>query len=285
MTYSFCILNVNSFKEEYNKIGGMMKNIKAIFLDIDGTMTDTKGFISSSLINILKELEKRNIRIIITTGRNFLYTKDIAKKIGIKDIIITNNGAVVYDLEKNKLIMNKTLRKVDVLKIYKYCSEHNCKLVAHSLTSNIEVINKDDIPSKVTSVTITSNNYERMQIVESLFLDTIPNVKIVNSSKSLVNKKYNKDEIYFHDIASFYVSKGNGILEAQEYLGITKNNSLCVGDSNNDISMTYVCEYSYAMGNSTKDLKDSVKKVIKGNDDDGLYLFLKDYLDKYLSLN
>lgn len=262
-----------------------MKDVKAIFLDIDGTMTDKNGFISSSLINILKELKKRKIRVIITTGRNFLYTKDISKKIGIKDIIICNNGAVVYDLEKNKLILNKTLRKQDLLKIYKYCSEHNCELVAHTLTNNMEIINKEDIPLKVNSVTITSNNYERMQIIESLFLDKIPNVKIVNSSKSLVNKKYNKDELYFHDVASFYVSKGNGILEVQDYLGITKNNSLCVGDSNNDISMTYVCEYSYAMGNSTKDLKDSVTGVIETNDKNGLYLFLKDYLDNYLTYN
>ena len=244
-----------------------MKDVKAIFLDIDGTMTDKNGFISSSLINVLKELKKRKIRVIITTGRNFLY------------------GAVVYDLEKNKLILNKTLRKQDLLKIYKYCSEHNCKLVAHTLTNNMEIINKEDIPLKVNSVTITSNNYERMQIIESLFLDKIPNVKIVNSSKSLVNKKYNKDELYFHDVASFYVSKGNGILEVQDYLGITKNNSLCVGDSNNDISMTYVCEYSYAMGNSTKDLKDSVTGVIETNDKNGLYLFLKDYLDNYLTYN
>ena len=262
-----------------------MKDVKAIFLDIDGTMTDKNGFISSSLINVLKELKKRKIRVIITTGRNFLYTKDISKKIGIKDIIICNNGAVVYDLEKNKLILNKTLRKQDLLKIYKYCSEHNCKLVAHTLTNNMEIINKEDIPLKVNSVTITSNNYERMQIIESLFLDKIPNVKIVNSSKSLVNKKYNKDELYFHDVASFYVSKGNGILEVQDYLGITKNNSLCVGDSNNDISMTYVCKYSYAMGNSTKDLKDSVTGVIGTNDKNGLYLFLKDYLDNYLTYN
>ena len=262
-----------------------MNNIKAIFLDIDGTMTNHLEIISSSLINILNELKRHNIRVIITTGRNFIYTKNFVKKIGIKDIIISNNGATIYDLEHNKLILNKYLEDQDLIKIYDYCSKHDCKLTLHTLENNIEVLNKDDIVKNVTSVTITSNNYERMQIMESLFLDKIPNVKIVNSSKALVEKHFKKGNIYFHDVAAFNVSKGNGILEVQDYLNIKSSNSLCVGDSDNDISMTYVCDYSYAMGNATNSLKELSSGVLKSIEDDGLYLFLKDYIDNYISLN
>ena len=143
-----------------------------------------------------------------------------------------------------------------------------------------KIINENTLSKEDYEIKLKELDKNTVSELDNLLDSILANIKEIQQFK-----KYNKDELYFHDVASFYVSKGNGILEVQDYLGITKNNSLCVGDSNNDISMTYVCEYSYAMGNSTKDLKDSVTGVIETNDKNGLYLFLKDYLDNYLTYN
>ena len=84
---------------------------------------------------------------------------------------------------------------------------------------------------------------------------------------------------YFHDIVMGNVSKGTGIAEVLDYLNISKDEAMSIGDSDNDIAMTLVAGTSIAMGNATENLKKCSTQVIKSNTEGGLYLFLKTLVD------
>ena len=104
-------------------------------------------------------------------------------------------------------------------------------------------------------------------------------VRIANTSKALIENHRIPGSEYFHDIVMNNVSKGSGIAEVLDYLNISKDEAMSIGDSDNDIAMSLVVGTSIAMGNATENLKKCSTQVIKSNACDGLYLFLKTLVD------
>lgn len=255
-----------------------MQNIQAIFLDIDGTITDNKGNISNKLIEIIKKLKEKKIEIVLASGRNYLYTKKIAEEIGASSYVIASNGAVVANRNTNEIIYKQVIPEDVVLKIYDYCITHNCLMHARCVDKNFDILKKEDITTDIVSINIESNNYDRMLILKNMFNELIPEISITNSSKALFENRRIKNKVYFHDLCVNGTSKGNGILELLEYLKLDKENIMCVGDSNNDISMALISGYSIAMGNATKELKIISNKTIKSNEEKGLEEFLQQVL-------
>ena len=54
-----------------------MKKIKAIFIDIDGTLTNDQGIIPENVKDVIGKLTAQGIKVIVTSGRNYNYTKKI----------------------------------------------------------------------------------------------------------------------------------------------------------------------------------------------------------------
>ncbi|MDF2958638.1 MAG: cof family hydrolase, partial [Paenibacillus sp.] len=57
------------------------------------------------------------------------------------------------------------------------------------------------------------------------------------------------------DVMPRHVSKGAGLRALQEHLGITPEETICIGDSFNDVSMFKVTPHSFAMSTSHADVK------------------------------
>ena len=56
-----------------------MKKIKAIFIDIDGTLTNDQGIIPENVKDVIGKLTAQGIKVIVASGRNYNYTKKSTK--------------------------------------------------------------------------------------------------------------------------------------------------------------------------------------------------------------
>lgn len=256
-----------------------MKKIKAIFIDIDGTLTNDQGIIPENVKEVIGKLTAQGIKVIVTSGRNFNYTKKISQSINASSIIIAANGAIAANYETKEIIEQVIMPRVSVQKVLHYCTTHDVGFTMHTKTRQVKINNPKDIIEDVLSLTLTSTNYERMKIMKNMFHDIIPEVRIANTSKALIENHRMPGSEYFHDIVMGNVSKGTGIAEVLDYLNISKDEAMSIGDSDNDIAMTLVVGTSIAMGNATENLKKCSTQVIKSNTCDGLYLFLKTLVD------
>ena len=79
--------------------------IKMIVTDIDGTILKKDFTISNDVINIIKELQKKNIKVVLATGRMYCAASKIAKMLDINTPLICYQGALI----KNSYGDNKTL--------------------------------------------------------------------------------------------------------------------------------------------------------------------------------
>ena len=107
--------------------------LKAIFIDIDGTLRVNKK-IDGKIINSLEALNNLGVKVIITTGRNFIHARNLARKIKVYPIIIACNGALVKRYDNNEIIYASKISRKTIRKIFDFTSSHNCKLLAHEDT-------------------------------------------------------------------------------------------------------------------------------------------------------
>lgn len=249
--------------------------IKAIFIDIDGTIRND-GKISDSVVEALKKLKEKQVKVILTTGRNFIHTRKVAREIDAYPLVIACNGSLVKRYDNNEVIFSRLIPRDVVRKVFKYSSSHDCRLLAHEENNNYYIRKSEDITTAVISLSLFSDNFSRMLTIKDLFKETIPSVGIVNSSSNLSNGKMEEGKVYFHDIVLANTTKSTGILETMDYLGLTNDEVMVIGDSYNDIPMAMLDVTSVATSNACLELKNLCNILLE----EDIGLFLNDLADK-----
>ena len=122
-------------------------NIKIVFFDIDGTLTNTNKEITKSTINTINKLIEKDIYIVLCSGRINNYINKFLKVISKSKYTISNNGALIYDNELNKVIMLDPLHTNDLEYIWKYSNNTKSTFIVNTIKnkySNKYVKNKKD---------------------------------------------------------------------------------------------------------------------------------------------
>ena len=94
---------------------------KLVAMDIDGTLLDSYGNISKENIEAIKKAKEQNIEVVLTSGRMPKAMLAIASEANANNYLICGNGAMIYDVNKEKIIYNNYLSKKKLLEIIKIC--------------------------------------------------------------------------------------------------------------------------------------------------------------------
>ena len=119
---------------------------------------------------------------------------------------------------------------------------------------------------------VVNNNLDKMLNLEN-YLKNKNNLKLINYSLSYLKKE--KSDYYFFDIVSIDVSKGNAINKLLKYTNINKEESICFGDSVNDLDMFKSCGVRVAMGNAIDELKKESDFITDSNENNGISNFFE----------
>ncbi len=260
--------------------------IKAVFIDIDETLTNSNREVTEETKEAISNCIKKNIKIILTSGRSRNEAISYGRKIGTSPYIISSNGASCYDIEKNKEIYNESIDKKTILKLLKYADEnvYTIKLnYKHKLVLNIaaypdekvnelliselvEIIENEEIVQCVMS----NKDLRKMQDFKKYLEKNFKDVKIINESKRLKNSNLEPSKNYYCDITSKNVSKGSAVKKMCNYLGIKAEEIIAIGDGENDISMFEITPNSVAMGNAVVIAKKIANYETDTNDENGV---------------
>ena len=74
-----------------------LNNIKAMFVDIDGTLTDSNKTVPEENRAAIKAAVDKGIFVIICSGRGNQYVELRSKLANASDYIISSNGAQIYN--------------------------------------------------------------------------------------------------------------------------------------------------------------------------------------------
>ena len=262
--------------------------IKLICIDMDGTLLKDQQVVSEENKKAIKEAIKKGVKIAITTGRMYDCAKLYSKEIGLDTPIIASNGAFIG--YKDKVIYNNPLKKEDILKFLEVTKKHGLKAY---LTANFGIISEEELAEdhvyKILNKTlkdeekvklIVSDNIKEEiekfdgEILKGVCADKNNKVNLIKAREELESLNTNM-EIVSSWNDNFEVmrngsTKGDAVRYLANYFGIDKEEVMCLGDSENDLSMIKYAGTGIAMGNASEDIKSVADYVTDTNVNDGV---------------
>ena len=252
-----------------------MKDVKIVFIDLDGTLTDIDGKVDMDTIKSIEKLKSIGVQVILTTGRSLPYTINYANKNDSGNYLITSNGSEIYNVSSKKVLYKNVISKENLVFIDDLISKYNLLFTANSAsyryTNNEEkqnmykkAFNLSSIDDEINQVVIQSYDIETMKFFRR-DLSGNGNLKISNKTKNIV-----EGNLLFYDVTNYDSSKGNAIKWLCNHLNISLDKTMAIGDSTNDLDMFEVCRYKVAMGNADQELKDKADMITLSNEQNGV---------------
>lgn len=247
--------------------------IKHIFCDLDGTLYHDG--ISKEDIKAIEYIESKGVKFHIATGRALKQvSKMIENKLSLNGYYICQNGAFVYDKDKN-IILKEVIDDNLVGKVInRFKSEDSFIYVMYDgdivISGGLEILDKYDKECIIDTEFFKRDKYDNL----------VGNIGILSRNIDELGRMelYYKSE--FGDILDVYlsgphvlsitprhISKGNGIKHVCDILDVTLDEVATIGDSQNDIPMLYGFKYSFAMDNGRKEVKESASYSVKSVSD------------------
>ena len=267
-----------------------LKNIKIAFIDIDGTLANDNNEIAEYTKNAIRNAVSKGIYMIICSGRTNHYTVERSKMASASNIVISDNGALIYDYNNDNKIWESSISKEKIEKIIDFVEKNEiiCSLNStyeryrtknshNEYTKGAVVINDvDDIKGNITQIVFDSDDYLKLCKAKE-FIETFDDLEINNISPNLINKIKDSKKYWF-DTANKGNGKGNAIKRLLEFLDLEKKNAICFGDHINDFSMFESVGTKVAMGNGMQDLKEKADYITLTNNENGVAHFIEKYM-------
>lgn len=287
---------------------------KLVAIDLDGTLLNSYGEISNKNKETIQKAMKKNVEIVLTSGRPIMSVKNLANEIGCNNYMICGNGAITYDIQNEKIIYNRFLEKEKVLQLIRICEENSIfynvytkdTILTKNLNYNVLFYHQENASKpqdKKTRITIIQNieeyiknrqeeDYLKITICDNskvIFgsiirkLRTIKNVDVLDVAH--MSRKLIKDgtqnvaiEYYYTEITNTNVDKWQAIENLIEKLKIKKEEVIAIGDNINDAEMVKNAGLGIMMGNSAPYIKEMADIVVSDNDNDGVSEALEKYI-------
>ncbi len=255
-----------------------MKDVKIVFIDIDGTLRDSNRRMSDDTIKTINKLKDEGIHIVLATGRSLKYTVNLVKLYNTGNYIITSNGAEIYNYKNNNVIFSSPLDSEVLSFIDDLIKRHGLLFIANTTSDRYTNKEENNVGMKKCSYLLEINKEVNQVVVQSTNKEIMDAVKVEignNNRIKISNKNENNYGKYlFYDITNSDVSKGNSIVKLCEYLNIPLEKTMAIGNSENDLDMFRVCKYRVAVANADDSLKKESNIETLSNDREGVKVIL-----------
>jgi phosphoglycolate phosphatase len=213
------------------------KDIKAIVVDIDGTLTDMSRQIN---IEALREMRQMPIPVVLSSGNVICFVRAASKLLGASDMMIGENGGVVLAGYDAKAIVLADIER--------------CRLARDLL--KIEFPNLEPLDEAYRKSELAFRRNIDLAKAKRIVAEHFPDLEIVDTQFALHLK--HRD-----------VNKATGMRKIAEIMGIEARNVAAMGDSENDLPMLKEAGLAIAVGNAAPDLKAVADYVSKASYGDG----------------
>ena len=287
---------------------------KLVVVDLDGTMLNSYGEITENTKNTIKKSIDKGTDVVIASGRPIDSIKTIASEIGSKKYFIAGNGALVYDIQKDKIIYENCMNKNKVLEIIKICEENSIAynvytektVLTTNLKFNVLYYYKENIKKseeKKTNISIVENMYdyvkklkneeilkiticdENSSIFNSIIkkiedIEEIEILKVSHMSKKIITQGTEEIpiEYFYTEISAKNVDKWDAIEFLIKKLNLKNDEVMAIGDNMNDKKMIENSHCGVAMKGSTPEVTNVANYITDTNNNDGVAKALERYV-------
>ena len=272
------------------------KNIKALALDLDGTLLGPGSALTERTIRAVKACIRRGLQVIIATGRAIQSAEPIRAALGAEGPMIYFNGAVIADMPSGGILSTTLLNKDAVAFCVDLAREKGAYFQVffpgENDDSHITLMAERERAEREMYLSHTSIRSEIGDLKKALARPGLkgcikcmfvaePEVQAV--LRPILDERLGKIAYItqtlrnFLEIMDVKVSKGQGLKLAMERRSLKREEVIAFGDDENDLPMLAAAGFSAAPSNAKDSVKAAADLVIGSNAGDGVAAFLEEF--------
>ncbi|MGL5766037.1 MAG: Cof-type HAD-IIB family hydrolase [Sarcina sp.] len=271
---------------------------KLICIDMDGTLLNSKHEVPEFNREMIKKATEKGVKIAITTGRLFASARKYSDIIGVEAPIIASNGAYIREKNSDDVIYESNFSKEQFDKVLKVIRKYDFTVYMNTSNTVIsesivpdthayKVVN-DELEEAWKIKFVEGHNFEDVykkyhgDILKTIFIDEKNNKEELVKAKAEL-AKFEDLEVVSSWENNFEVmpagtSKGSAVEKLAETLGIKREEVICIGDSENDLSMIKYAGLGVAMGNAIDVIKENADYVTDTNENAGVGKMIEKFI-------
>ncbi len=264
-------------------------NTKFVFLDVDGTLVNFKAEVPRSTIEAMNKARENGHKMILATGRQksqiYPWLLEQVKFDGIlasSSAYIEIDGKAVFESRPTKEKFEKLIDFFEENGIHYYLQSKdviygNELSIRPILDALEEAQGKDEMLSGLFGTATILEDPKALTCIEKVAYDHSPFTTkelqdILGDYYYIVNYSIGDTENDHHGEITFDgVHKGNGVKRYMELVGAPIEDSIAVGDSENDLEMIKAAGIGVCMGNGFAPVKEAADYVTTHIDEDGIF--------------
>lgn len=280
-----------------------MMDVKAIVLDIDGTLLNDEKKLTTLTKEALINAQKNGIKVILASGRptpgmlKYVEELEMAKYNGM---IVSYNGAHVLDVSTQKELFSQPLS----IESSKNILEHLKQFDVKPMIAKDEYMYVNDVfdgmldlgdPDGLFNIIKYESRGGNFQLCEkedlAAFVDFPLHKILVAGQPDYLQENWQailapfeqsvsgmfSAPVYF-EFTDKGIDKANALEQTLKPLGIHEEHIISFGDGHNDLSLINYAGMGVAMGNAVDDLKKAADKITSSNNEDGIAKALAELL-------
>jgi len=267
-------------------------NCKLIVSDFDGTLIDDNQRILPQVrAEINKYVENGGI-FAVCTGRMLRSILPQVRDLGLKGLVIANQGSVIAEIESGKIIKRGGMEYGDIAEICRNIEE---------LGYNVNVYADDDLYTDIPKDNEYLQLYEKIIGVEAIFVDGIMSCFVTekkifaqkvtvlvaseerdglyNELKRRLGKKYDVtcSANVMVEVSPLTDNKGEALKFLAKKYGIPLELTVAAGDNLNDLPMVEAAGVGVAVGNASPELKEVADFIAITNNEGAIAQIIKKF--------
>lgn len=271
-------------------ISKILKEIKLVVFDLDGTLLNNDGKIGEDSKELVSELRKKGVRFSFASGRLHSAITRFAEELDIRHPIISLDGALIKNISDNSVLYESFLSKAKVIKAL----ELSEKYLVNAAVCHPDAIYYTEQNSVIPRVTnkfgalfkeIKSYNDYLDNVLEVFFAGDKRNTVMYLRDKlsfpftlgvsTSFYRSQSNENIYYLELRKAGSTKGKALKRLLKYFQLQENQTAVMGDWYNDIPMFQTNTFKVAVANSVAELKRNADYVTKRtNNEDAAAEFL-----------
>lgn len=256
---------------------------RMLALDLDGTLTTSQKHVSPRTRTAVHAAIDAGVNVVLASGRPLVGVAPVAQALELDrrgGFLACNNGSYIVDWKTKTVLENLTVSRMAV--------ELSCQVAR---ACGVKAICYDDTqaysedPSDPYVEQERFNNSSVMTKVDDLaaFITWEPNKMMVVGEPAQLQPAFDKlsvllegqatvirSEPYFVEVVPPGTGKDIALIKLGGVLGVSRAQTIAVGDGYNDITMLDYAGLAVAMGNAYDGVKPHADWVAPTNDEDGV---------------
>ena len=253
-----------------------MSDLKLVLTDLDGTVAPhARHEISDAVRQAIIDVENKGIVVAAVTGRPYDFSKQALNVLGISGLCVVDGGATIVDTQTEEIVWKQWLSAARTKAIIEAILPYSDAII---YTTGVNILDADMIDTNLITED-TANIFalidptKEHDLVQEL--DAIEGIDyyVLDGVHPFTFEPHRAVQINDHQ-----ATKHHGVEALREILHIPIEQTLAIGDGDNDIALFRSAAIKVAMGNATEGLKKNADFITATLNEDGFVQAMQKYI-------